>query len=357
MAPAGRAVRSQRSALRPRRTTGMRYPRQPSLRHDRARLDGRLPRPRRRPRARGKSISATPTRYAVRSRARTATGRSRRVAGDDDRRWPPGSATTAARTPRTRQDTDAPGHARRHRTRPHPVHHRDPRRHRQDARRTHRGARGDRGIAPPRPRAGSDRASLPPETRHDDAQEPPCPPTIPLVDHGRPSTCCPTTSTCRSPPNLSDDLAPLLAGHRRSVVSRRHDRPRRSRTTWPALDRLPRATKATGKVLAALAICPEFVRIPSWLEPPRCNTGTRRFQQRGTRRDCASSPGRDDLTPTLLDARRLLQVRPRAVSCRREVLQGVVPEKKVGGRRDRRPPGAPRSQSAAVAEVADPPAT
>ena len=87
------------------------------------------------------------------------------VAGDDARvaqrrsGRPPRCARQGARPP--------PGHARGRRRAGHPVHHRDPRRHRRVPPGPHRRPGGHRRGAPPaRPRAGGDRPELPAEAGH-----------------------------------------------------------------------------------------------------------------------------------------------------------------------------------------------
>src|SRR5262249_5432151 len=74
----------------------------------------------------------------------------------------------------------------------------------------------------------------------------------------------------QAPPNLSDELAPLLAAGIDdwggvSPVTLDHVNPERP---WPALERLRAATEAAGHVLAPrLTVYPEFVREPdTWLD-------------------------------------------------------------------------------------------
>ena len=130
-----------------------------------------------------------------------------------------------------------------------------PRRHRRDARRTHRRAGGDRGRAPaPRSRAGSHRPELPAEARHRDAQAPtPCPPDEFLWSIAVARIVLPDDVHLQAPPNLSDDLAPLLAAGIDdwggvSPVTIDHVNPERP---WPALERLRAATEAAGNVARA----------------------------------------------------------------------------------------------------------
>src|SRR6266498_1914287 len=75
----------------------------------------------------------------------------------------------------------------------------------------------------------------------------------------------------QAPPNLSDDLAPLVAAGIDdwggvSPVTPDHVNPERP---WPAFDRLRAATEAAGKVLAPrLTVYPEYALTPdTWLHP------------------------------------------------------------------------------------------
>ena len=126
---------------------------------------------------------------------------------------------------------------------------------------------------PPRPRAGSDRAELPAEARHRDAQGvAACPTDEFLWSIAVARLVLPDDVHLQAPPNLSDDLAPLLAAGIDdwggvSPVTIDHVNPERP---WPALDRLRAATEAAGKVLAPrLTIYPEFVRDPEHLARSR----------------------------------------------------------------------------------------
>ena len=93
-----------------------------------------------------------------------------------------------------------------------------------------------------------------------------------MVDRGRRGCSCPPTCTSRRRPNLSDDLAPLLAAGIDdwggvSPVTVDHVNPERP---WPALERLQAATEAAGHTLAPrLTIYPEFVRDPDDVARPR----------------------------------------------------------------------------------------
>jgi FO synthase len=135
----------------------------------------------------------------------------------------------------------------------------------------------------------------------------------------------------QAPPNLSDDLAPLLAAGIDdwggvSPLTIDHVNPERP---WPALDRLRAATEAAGKTLAPrLTIYPEFVLDPdTWIHADLRTAVLVCSDSEGLARDCAWSPGRDDvLPPTLLPA----PVPARAGGAVGEVLDGVLAGEEVG---------------------------
>src|SRR5947207_602430 len=93
----------------------------------------------------------------------------------------------------------------------------------------------------------------------------PCPPDELLWSIAVARLVLPPDVHLQAPPNLSDDLAPLLAAGIDdwggvSPVTVDHVNPERP---WPALERLRAATEAAGHVLAPrLTIYPEFVREP-----------------------------------------------------------------------------------------------
>jgi FO synthase len=111
----------------------------------------------------------------------------------------------------------------------------------------------------------------------------------------------------QAPPNLSDDLAPLLAAGIDdwggvSPLTIDHVNPERP---WPALDRLRDATEAAGFVLAPrLTVYPEYVlRAEEWLHADVRTAVLVASDLEGLARDTTWSPGRDDLDPpTLLPA-------------------------------------------------------
>ncbi|HEV7524604.1 MAG TPA: 5-amino-6-(D-ribitylamino)uracil--L-tyrosine 4-hydroxyphenyl transferase CofH [Acidimicrobiia bacterium] len=108
----------------------------------------------------------------------------------------------------------------------------------------------------------------------------------------------------QAPPNLSDDLAPLLAAGIDdwggvSPLTIDHVNPERP---WPALDLLRDATQAAGFVLAPrLTVYPEYVQRPEeWLHPDVRTAVLVASDLEGLARDTAWSPGRDDLEPPIL---------------------------------------------------------
>jgi FO synthase len=153
----------------------------------------------------------------------------------------------------------------------------------------------------------------------------PCPPDELLWSIAVARLILPAAVHLQAPPNLSDDLAPLLAAGIDdwggvSPVTVDHVNPERP---WPALERLRAATEAAGHVLAPrLTIYPEFVRDPeTWLDPALRTAVLVASDSEGLARDGAWSPGRDDLSPPSL----LSAASPaRANSAVGEVLAGVV---------------------------------
>jgi FO synthase len=138
----------------------------------------------------------------------------------------------------------------------------------------------------------------------------------------------------QAPPNLSDDLAPLLAAGIDdwggvSPVTIDHVNPERP---WPALERLQAATEATGHVLAPrLTIYPEFVREPeTWFDAAVRTPVLVVSDSEGLARDGAWSPGRDDVTPPPLLPSPLPAAGARVGSAVGEVLEGVVAGDEVG---------------------------
>jgi len=134
----------------------------------------------------------------------------------------------------------------------------------------------------------------------------------------------------QAPPNLSDDLSPLLAAGIDdwggvSPLTIDHVNPERP---WPALDRLRAATEAAGFVLAPrLTVYPEFVeRADEWLHPDVRTAVLVASDLEGLARDNTWSPGRDDLEPPRL----LPAVGAQAGGPVGEVLAGVLAGQEVG---------------------------
>jgi FO synthase len=135
----------------------------------------------------------------------------------------------------------------------------------------------------------------------------------------------------QAPPNLSDDLAPLVGAGIDdwggvSPVTVDHVNPERP---WPALERLRAETEASGHVLAPrLTVYPEFVRDPeTWLAAGVRTPVLVASDMEGLARDTAWAPGRDDLSPPpLLPA----PVPSRAGGAVGEVLDGVLAGEEVG---------------------------
>jgi FO synthase len=156
----------------------------------------------------------------------------------------------------------------------------------------------------------------------------------------------------QAPPNLSDDLAPLLAAGIDdwggvSPLTIDHVNPERP---WPALERLQSATEANGFTLAPrLTVYPEFVRrAEEWLHPDVRTAVLVASDMDGLARDTAWSPGRDDIEPPVL-----LPAHARAAGAVAEVLDGVLAGQEVGEAEIVTLLGARGPEVARVAEVAD----
>ena len=278
-----------------------------------------------------------------------AAARGEPVAGDDDR--DPRGAPRRARRPalrRARQDAGAPARdARGGRPRAGAVHHRDPRRDRRDARGTPRSARRDRA---PRTRVtvtsrrSSSRTSCP--SRAPRCTRPPaCPPDELLWSIAVARLVLPAGVHLQAPPNLSDDLAPLLAagiddwGGVSPVT-------RRPREPGAALARARAAasgdrSRGARRWRRGSPSTPSSCAIPTRGSIPRC---ARRCSSpptpRGSPATARGSPGRDDLEPP----RAARVARPARAGERRR--RGA--RRRVGRRRGRRR----RDRHAAAARVA-----
>jgi 7,8-didemethyl-8-hydroxy-5-deazariboflavin synthase CofH subunit/7,8-didemethyl-8-hydroxy-5-deazariboflavin synthase CofG subunit len=158
----------------------------------------------------------------------------------------------------------------------------------------------------------------------------------------------------QAPPNLSDDLAPLLAAGIDdwggvSPLTIDHVNPERP---WPALDRLRAATEAAGFALAPrLTVYPEYVQRPDeWLHPDVRTPVLVASDMHGLARDTAWSPGRDDLAPPMLLPAFGSSTTRGPVGA---VLAGVLAGEEVGVDEIVTLLGARGLEVAAVAEIAD----
>jgi FO synthase len=158
----------------------------------------------------------------------------------------------------------------------------------------------------------------------------PCPPREFLWSIAVARLILPSEVHLQAPPNLSDDLAPLLAAGIDdwggvSPLTIDHVNPERP---WPALERLREATEATGFELAPrLTVYPEYVQRPEeWLHPDVRTAVLVSSDLEGLARDTAWAPGRDDLDPPVL----LPVAVARAGGPVGEVLDGVIAGEEVG---------------------------
>jgi FO synthase len=163
----------------------------------------------------------------------------------------------------------------------------------------------------------------------------------------------PTSIHLQAPPNLSDDLAPLLAAGIDdwggvSPVTLDHVNPERP---WPALERLRVATEAAGKVLTArLTIYPEFARNDAtWVHPDLRFAVMQRSDAEGLARDDTWASGGEAPPPQLLPFPRPARAGGRVG----EVLEGVLAGEEVGVDEIVALLGARGPELARVAEVAD----
>jgi FO synthase len=158
----------------------------------------------------------------------------------------------------------------------------------------------------------------------------------------------------QAPPNLSDDLGPLIAAGIDdwggvSPVTADHVNPERP---WPALERLQRATEDAGYVLAPrLTVHPEWADDPEqWLDPALRTAVLVASDSEGLARDTGWSPGRDDLVPPILLPP---SVPARAGGAVGEVLEGVRAGERIGLDEIVTLLAARGPEVTAVAEVAD----
>jgi 7,8-didemethyl-8-hydroxy-5-deazariboflavin synthase CofH subunit/7,8-didemethyl-8-hydroxy-5-deazariboflavin synthase CofG subunit len=161
----------------------------------------------------------------------------------------------------------------------------------------------------------------------------------------------------QAPPNLSDDLAPLIAAGIDdwggvSPVTPDHVNPERP---WPALERLQAATEAAGKALAPrLTIYPEYaLDADTWLDPELRFPVLRVSDSEGLARDDRWAAGGESGPPALLAAPVPFPTPARAGGPVGEVLDGVLAGDQVGVDELITLLGARGPEVARVAEVAD----
>jgi FO synthase len=181
---------------------------------------------------------------------------------------------------------------------------------------------------------------------------PPCPSDEFLWSIAAARLILPAAVHLQAPPNLSDDLAPLLAAGIDdwggvSPVTIDHVNPERP---WPALNRLRSATEAAGFVLAPrLTVYSEYVQRPAeWLHADVRTAVIVASDSEGLARDHTWSPGRDDIVPPAL-----IPAPARAGGAVGEVLAGVRAGEEVGVDEIVTLLGARGPEVAAVAEIAD----
>jgi FO synthase len=164
----------------------------------------------------------------------------------------------------------------------------------------------------------------------------------------------------QAPPNLSEDLAPLLTAGIDdwggvSPVTIDHVNPERA---WPALERLEAVTEAAGFTLAPrLTIYPSFALTPErWLDPAVRPGVLALSDADGLARDAAWCSGGEVAPPELLETSpvgRLPMALPSAGSPVAEVLAGVLLGQEVGEAEIVTLFGARGSEVRAIAAVAD----
>ena len=188
------------------------------------------------------------------------------------------------------------------------------------------------------------------------AGHPPCPPEELRWSIAVARLLLPAEVHVQAPPNLSDDLGPLLSAGIDdwggvSPVTADHVNPERA---WPALDLLRQATEAAGHTLAPrLTVYPEYALEPDrWLDPAMHFFVLDASDAEGLARDAAWCSGGEALPPDLLDPGRI-GPRAGAASAVGEVLAGVGLGQEVGAEEIVTLFGARGSEVNDVAEVAD----
>ncbi|MHB1583275.1 MAG: 5-amino-6-(D-ribitylamino)uracil--L-tyrosine 4-hydroxyphenyl transferase CofH [Acidimicrobiales bacterium] len=166
------------------------------------------------------------------------------------------------------------------------------------------------------------------------AAHPPCPPEELRWSIAAARLVLPPDVHVQAPPNLSDDLAPLLdAGIDDwggvSPVTADHVNPERA---WPALETLRRATEAAGRTLAPrLTVYPErALDADRWLDPALRFPVLDASDAEGLARDHEWCSGGTTAPPALMPPRRAERSRPEVGGAVAEVLGGVVLGHEVG---------------------------
>jgi FO synthase len=192
------------------------------------------------------------------------------------------------------------------------------------------------------------------------ASHPPCPEDELVWSIAAARLVLPPDVHVQAPPNLSDDLGPLLqAGIDDwggvSPVTADHVNPERA---WPALDLLREATESAGHVLAPrLTIYPAFALDPEhWLDPATRFRVLDASDAEGLGRDAAWCSGGDVAPPSLIASGSSGSSGTRSASPQgrvAEVLAGVALGHEVGEEEIVALFGARGPEVRAVAEVAD----
>ena len=166
------------------------------------------------------------------------------------------------------------------------------------------------------------------------AAHPPCPPEELRWSIAAARLLLPPDVHVQAPPNLSDDLAPLLAAGIDdwggvSPVTADHVNPERA---WPALEVLAGATEASGHTLAPrLTVYPSFALAPErWLDARVRFPVLDASDAEGLARDASWCSGSEEAPPPLVGGTSGLPRRPRAGSALQEVLAGIGLGQQVG---------------------------
>ena len=160
------------------------------------------------------------------------------------------------------------------------------------------------------------------------AARPPCPPDELVWSIAAARLVLPPEVHVQAPPNLSDDLAPLVGAGIDdwggvSPVTADHVNPERA---WPALDRLREATEAAGHTLAArLTLYPRYAIDPDrWLDPALHFPVLDAADAEGLAREDGWCAGGEVHPPPLVTSRRAGSARGAPAGAVAEVLAGVA---------------------------------